>query len=160
MKKIIDEDFLLNKKKYISQCIIVALFYSIILIFLDFVVKITIVASLGATCFIIFTIPHKNASRIQYVLGGYTVGIVVGSLCVLGEYLMPAIVLSIWGAVAIGLSMFLMVILNFEHPPAAALSLGIVIGGINFKTVIMLYSIITLMLLVRWGLRKWLIDLV
>lgn len=78
MKKFIDEKFLLNKWKYISQCLIVTFFFWIILLMLDFVIKIAIVASLGATCFIIFTIPHKNASKTQYIIGGYSVGVVGG----------------------------------------------------------------------------------
>lgn len=159
MKNFIDDKFLNNKWKFILQCFIVTCFLSLILIFLDFVLKLSVVASLGATSFIIFTIPHKNASRVPYILGGYTVGVIVGIICTLGSHITMNIPLTIWGAIAIGLSMFLMVILNFEHPPAAALSLGLVMEGFDIKTVITVFTISISLLVIRWLLRKWLIDL-
>jgi CBS-domain-containing membrane protein len=102
---------------------------SIILIYLDFVFDVTLVASLGATSFILFTIPHKNASRVQYIVGGYMMGILVGSLCFYGLQLLPFIAPSTWGAIAIGCSMFIMVIFNFEHPPAAAVASVLYLTG-------------------------------
>ena len=159
MRKILDEKFVLNKKNYITQCLIVILFMSFILISLDFVFEIPIVASLGATCFIIFTFPHKNSSQLQYIVGGYIIGIIVGYSCMVGFYLLPVISLSIWGAIAIGFSMFLMVILNFEHPPAAAIALGIVMNGLEIKSLIMIFLALTLMLSVRHLLKNKLLDL-
>lgn len=160
MKKFIDEEFLLNKWKYISQCLIVTLFFGIVLLFLDFVVKIAIVASLGATCFIIFTIPHKNASKTSYIVGGYSVGAVVGGICTLGAHLVQSVPLGLWGAIAIGLSMFLMVILNFEHPPATAFALGLVTEGFDLRTITIVFMISFLLLLFRKVFRRWLIDLI
>ncbi len=160
MKNIVDDNFLQNKWKYIWQCVIVTFFVGIILVVFDFVVKLAIVTSLGATCFIVFTIPHRNSSKTVFILGGYTVGAVVGSICAIITSFTPGIPLSLWGAVAIGLSMFLMVVFNFEHPPAAALSLGIVFGGFNIGTIISVYSIAIMFLVVRKLLGKWLIDLI
>lgn len=59
----IDDNFLRNKWKYIRQVLIVTVFAAIILVFFDFVVRLAVAASLGATCFIIFTVPHKNSSQ-------------------------------------------------------------------------------------------------
>lgn len=160
MKKFIDENFLLNKWKYISQCLIVTFFFWVILLLLDIVVKMAIVASLGATCFIIFTIPHKNASKTSYIIGGYSVGVVVGGICSLGLYFTHNVPLGLWGAIAIGLSMFLMVIFNFEHPPATAFALGLVTEGYDARTIIIVFMISTILLLVRKLLRHWLIDLI
>lgn len=160
MKKFIDDNFLLNKWKYISQCLIVTFFFWIILLMLDFVMKIAIVASLGATCFIIFTIPHKNASKTSYIIGGYSVGVVVGGICSLGLHFTQNVPLGLWGAVAIGLSMFLMVIFNFEHPPATALALGLVTEGYDIRTILIVFLISCILLFVRRMLKHWLIDLI
>ena len=159
MRKILDERFLLNKRKYITQSLIVIFFMSFILLYLDIVFEIPLVASLGATCFIIFALPHKNSSQLQYIAGGYSVGIVVGYLCYYGLNCFPIIPTSLWAAISIGLSMFLMVIMNYEHPPAVAFTLGIVMNGMSIKTLIMTYLALTLMLFVRHLLRNRLIDL-
>lgn len=160
MKKFIDEKFLLNKWKYISQCLIVTFFFWIILLMLDLVMKTAIVASLGATCFIIFTIPNKNASKASYIIGGYSVGIVVGGICSLGLNFTHNLPLGLWGAAAIGLSMFFMVILNFEHPPATALALGLVTEGYYLRTILIVFLISGILLFVRRILKHWLIDLI
>ncbi len=70
---------------------------------------------------------------------------------------MPHIPESIWGAVGIGVSMLLMVVFNLEHPPASALSLGIIIEGLVILTV---FIIADFFLGVRKLLKNWLIDLV
>lgn len=160
MKNFIDENFLRNKWKYISQSILVTFFVGIILVFFDFVVKLVIAASLGATCFIIFTIPHKNASKSKYILGGYAIGVVVGGLCAMASAVTPRLPPSVWGAVAIGLTMFLMVSFNLEHPPACALSLGFVLTGFNAGTVITVFCITGFLLGVRRLLKNTLIDLI
>ena len=156
----IDDNFLRNKWKYIRQVLIVTVFAAIILVFFDFVVRLAVAASLGATCFIIFTVPHKNSSQPRYILGGYFIGAVVGSICSVLSHAAPNIPLGLWGAIAIGISMFFMVIFNFEHPPASALSLGIVIGGFSLGMIITVFSIALCLLGVRRLLRKWLIDLI
>jgi len=156
----IDDNFLGNKWKYIRQVLIVTAFGAVILIFFDFVIKLEIAASLGATCFIIFTVPHRNSSRVRYILGGYIIGAAAGSICSVLSCAVPGIPLGIWGAVAIGLSMLFMVILNFEHPPASAFSLGIVIGGFKPGMIIAVFAATLCLLGIRQLLKKWLIDLI
>ncbi|NLO38227.1 MAG: hypothetical protein GX115_01960 [Ruminiclostridium sp.] len=56
--------------------------------------------------------------------------------------------------------MFLMVLFNFEHPPACALSLGFVLTGFNVGTVITVFCITGFLLGVRRLLKKVLIDLI
>lgn len=160
MRNIIDENYLQNKWKYILQSILVTFFAGIILVFFDFVVKLVIAASLGATCFIIFTLPHKNASKSRYILGGYVIGVIVGGLCALASAVTPGLPPTVWGAVAIGLSMFLMVLFNLEHPPASALSLGFVLTGFNLGTVVVVFSIAAFLLGVRRLLKNIIIDLI
>lgn len=159
MKRFIDEGFLNNKLKYFLQCLIVTLFLLVILLLFDFVLKLSLVASIGATCFIIFTGPHKNASKYHYILGGYSVGAIMGTLCSIAQY-NTHLPVGMWGAFAIGLSVFFMVVLNFEHPPAAAFALSIVSEGFAIQTLFVAFSIVGSMLIVRKLLRGWLIDLI
>jgi CBS-domain-containing membrane protein len=93
-----------------------------------------VVASLGASSFILFATPHTNASRARNLVGSYIFGASSG---VLFSYLYIAlsafdyenryialIVLCAVCAAAAALTMFLMVCTGLVHPPAAALAVG------------------------------------
>lgn len=157
--RILDDKFKKHRKKYILQSLI-AMFVMIILgIFLDMFLQTTLLASIGATVFIIFTMPHTKRSRPRYVLGGYTVGMGVGYLCYV--VLDPSFIFveSMLVALAVGLSIFIMVTTNTEHPPAAAVAMGTVISGIDLYTVVIVYLCLILILVAKQLLSKWLIDL-
>jgi len=54
----------------------------------------------------------------------------------------------VFGAMSVGLAIFVMVITNTEHPPAASLALGLVLNEFNYRTVIVvLIGIISLSLI-------------
>lgn len=157
--RLFDKKFRQNKQKYILQCLIAMVIVGIISILLDLLLQTTILASVGATVFIIFTMPHTKRSRPRYILGGYTIGVVTGTLC----YLLvdPSILYmhSILAAVSVGLCIFFMVVTNTEHPPAAAVAMGIVVEGIDFYTIVIIYLSIVIVLLGKRIMTKWLIDL-
>ena len=145
--------------QYVAQCLIATATLGVVLFYMDIVMETAVVASIGATSFIIFTMPHTNGAKPKYILGGYAVGTIVG---VLSNYLLVlniGIPVNIVGAIAVGLAMFVMVITNTEHPPAAALALGIAIEGYTLNILIFVYGVAISLLLIKWLLRKWLIDL-
>jgi len=47
----------------------------------DVVTKAVIIAALGLSTFIAFTMPKAEVSKPRIMIGGYIVGIVVGCLC-------------------------------------------------------------------------------
>lgn len=145
--------------QYVVQCTVAAFSLGIILVYMDIYIDTTVVASMGATSFIIFTMPHKVSSRYRYILGGYTVGIIVGVIFNGLLVLDMSIHANFIGAAAVGLAMFLMVITNTEHPPAAALALGIAINGYSFEMLLFVYSVTLFLLLVKHMIKKWMIDL-
>lgn len=157
--KLVDEKFKNNKWKYISQCFIATVFIMVILFYVDIVIKTTIVASLGATSFIIFTMPKKKSSSVRNILGGYIVGAFTGGLCNMIYNFYPGLPFPIFGAFAIGISIFLMVILNAEHPPASAFAIGMVIEKYSFTTVLLVIGIASVLLLVKRYMSWWFIDL-
>ena len=101
------------------------------------------------------------------MIGGYLIGTIVGCAC---SYL-PSLPLltqlplaSAWlnqvsGAVSVGLTIFLMVIINVEHPPAAGLALGFVLNAWNLWTVVVVLAGIALLAVVKTLLKPVLIDL-
>lgn len=126
------------------------------------------VASLGATCFIVFAAPRSESARPRVLLGGYLVGTFSGTLCSLlaRSSLVTSVgvsqnkLLVIFGALAVGLAISIMVFTNTGHPPAAGLALGFVLSPWNYATIILVLSAAGLLSLVRWLLRKVLVDLV
>ena len=48
-----------------------------------------------------------------------------------------------FGAISVGLTIFMMVITNTGHPPAASLALGLIINECNYMTIIVVLIGIT-----------------
>lgn len=92
--------------------------------------RILIIASLGSSAFTAFAAPKKDSSRPRFLIGGYIAGCLSG-ICMnffnkLDLPLIPEHYAHIIPcALAVGLAMFLMVILKYQHPPAAALAMGL-----------------------------------
>lgn len=155
----IDPKFKGHRRNYILQSFLALIVIFIMSLFIDIFMQTTIIASLGATVFILFTMPHKQVSRGRYIFGGYTIGIIVGSLCtrlMLPEFIFEeSLILSL----AVGLALFLMVVTNTEHPPAAALAMGIAVEGADFFTIIAIYICILIVFVGKKLLSPWLVNL-
>jgi CBS-domain-containing membrane protein len=131
-----DPKFKDNPGKYIAQCAMAALVLFVVLLLLDVRSNAAVIGALGASSFIAFTMPHANVSKPRYLLGGYAVGIVVGVACYYTSRLavlanVPLFQESgpeVFGALAVGISIFVMVITNLEHPPAAGVALGLALN--------------------------------
>jgi CBS-domain-containing membrane protein len=140
---LIDKKFKDNKARYILQCALATVCVLIILFVLDPLTDTTTIAALGASSFIAFTMPHKRVSRPRLMIGGYVIGLIVGYICFRLLTWPTLVVLEIvqrygqvaFGALAVGTSIFLMVITDSEHPPAAGLALAFVITGTDAVTV-------------------------
>ena len=132
--RVFDPKFKENVPRYILQCLLAMIIIFVVLLLDDAVFSMTIVASLGASTFIALTMPHTNASRPRYLIGGYVVGAACGVLMNYACNRLLSVNFQVFGhspyiiscAAAVGLAMFVMVITDTEHPPAAALSMGLV----------------------------------
>jgi CBS-domain-containing membrane protein len=135
MKALIDRNFRPHKLKYVFQCLLAAVAIALILAILNTISNAGVTAALGASTFIVFALPHTQASRARYLIGGYIVGCAVGMLFLWLRltttlpqqlWIIPSFPFVIFAASAVGLATFLMVLTNSEHPPAAGLCLGFV----------------------------------
>jgi CBS-domain-containing membrane protein len=92
------------------------------------------VAALGSSAFIVFAMPKNITAQPRNVIGGHVVGVISGSACVSlilfsgndSEFL-----LILAAASAVGLSIFIMVVTDTEHPPAGSTALGLVFHAYN-----------------------------
>lgn len=153
----IPEDFRLFWKNYIFQSLLATLTTFIVLSLLS-IEHAVIIASIGATAFIVFAMPKSITAKPRSVIGGHLVGLLSGSLCALiphPSFLQSVIVYSL----AVGLSIFVMVIVDMEHPPASGTALGVAIMGPSPGVMIaVITSAVTLSLVHRF-LRPFLKDL-
>ncbi len=131
-----DPKFAANRHMYVAQTLLASLVMFFVLTVLDAKTHAALVASLGASSFIAFTMPHAQVARPRYILGGYAVGVGVGVLCFLVGLALaqaeapisPKTIEIGLASLAMGLAIFLMVVLNLEHPPAAGVALGLVLN--------------------------------
>ena len=162
-----DPKFHDNRGAYIAQTTLAALVMFFVLHVLNALTNAATIAALGATSFIAFTMPHANASRPRYLLGGYAVGLSVGFICHFGAEWAGATTIPwladsshvAFAAVSLGVSIFLMVVANFEHPPAASLALGLVLGECSGRTILVIVLGITILTGLKTVLKPALINL-
>ena len=144
-------------KNYLYQSFLADIVLAVIMLALT-MQDAVVIASIGATAFIIFLMPSNITANPRRVVGGHIIGLVSGSLAALIlQYTIISYVVVY--AIVVGLSAFLMVALDFEHPPASGTALGIAITGFHpsvFITVII--SSIILSIAHRF-LKKYLKDL-
>jgi len=154
---------------YILQSLLATITLIIILYFENIFTSAAVVASLGATTFIIFAMPGYTTARPRSVVGGHIIGIIVGISCSYIAFYMQnrnSFFLSqdtlkiLIPAISVGLSIFFMVITNTEHPPAAGTALGITIQGWSYSTILVILITISLLSLAKYLLKPWLKDLV
>lgn len=154
-------EFKAHWKAYVFQSLFATISIFFVLVVMDFS-KAVIVASIGATTFIIFALPNKLTARPYNVIGGHIVGILCGTL---GAWMAVHIPLDHPGiraagdALAVGLAMFIMVVTDTEHPPAAGTALGVAIYGFSWGITGEVIAAAVLLSLIRFFFRKELRDL-
>ena len=164
---VLDPKFANNKVRYVWQCGLGTLSMLVILLVLNQISASAVVASMGASCFISFLMPHSHTARPRSLLGGYLVGMAFGCLFnTLSTVPVIASWLTVWqdphipmAAIAVGLSMFGMAVTNTEHPPAAGLALGLVFDDITRMLILIILTGIVSLTIIKTLLKPYMIDL-
>jgi CBS-domain-containing membrane protein len=144
-------------KNYVFQSLLAALTTFVVLLFLS-LQEAVIVASIGATAFIVFAMPNSITARPRNVIGGHLVGLLCGTLFALiphSSFLYSAVAYSL----SVGLSIFIMVVIDTEHPPASGTALGVAITGFSTAVVLAVMTSAVVLSLVRHSFRRHLRDL-
>lgn len=168
LKRIVSQKARENIRPYIYQSALATLAILLILLFLDVISHTAIIATLGSSTFLVFTRPRAYASRLRPLLGGYLIGTTVGMffyyLSLLpGLVSLPvstSTVYVVFSAMAVGGAIFLMVITNTEHSPAAGMAMGLVINAWDFQTILFIFSAVGMLAILRHVLRPYMIDLI
>jgi CBS-domain-containing membrane protein len=149
--------FLSLWKNYLYQSFLATIIVFIILLVLD-IENVVVIASIGSSAFIIFTMPRNITARPRRLIGGHIVGLASGSLCALIPHASALASASVF-ALAVGISILLMVMLDFEHPPASGTALGVAMTGFSVSIMLALITSILLLSLSHYFSRRFLRDL-
>ncbi|MCK4718276.1 MAG: HPP family protein [Thermoplasmata archaeon] len=167
---IIDKKLMKGKGKawnYVLQSWMAMVTVMMVLLVLDPVTEGIVVASMGASAFIVFAMPKQVTANPRNVVGGQTVGVLTGGLCYLlfiwegftcllgsGSFgLIFAVGLSV------GLSTFFMAATDTEHPPASGTAVGIVIAGWSWEVALFIILAASMLSFAKFMLKRWLVDL-
>lgn len=155
--KKIDREFRQHWKNYVLQSILATVAVFIVLYFLS-IQHAVIIASIGATAFIIFAMPDSITAQPRNVIGGQLVGLFFGFLFSLVP---PATMLSsmIVYSLAVGASILTMVIIDMEHPPAAGTALGVALTGITWEVFVAIVVSIILLSIIHVLFKPYIRDL-
>jgi len=144
-------------KNYLYQSFLATVIIFIVLLLLT-IEHVVVIASIGATAFIVFTMPRNITAKPRRVIGGHLVGLFSGSLCALiphSSTLSSIIVFSL----AVGISICLMVALDVEHPPASGTALGIALTGFSPSVMIAVLTSSIVLSLAHHFSKRFLKDL-
>jgi CBS-domain-containing membrane protein len=153
-----DEKIKLFWKNYIIQTLLATLSIFILLVSLH-LQNAVIIASIGATAFIVFTMPQDITAHPRNVIGGHFVGFACGALCALIPHSTFVATAAVF-ALAVGLSIFLMVVIDTEHPPASGTALGLAITGYSSSALISVVTSVIILSLIHRLLKSHLKNLV
>jgi len=166
--RLFDAKFRRYPGHYFIQSFLAALVIMMAVLLMDAVAHTALIASLGATAFIAFTMPHLQVARPRFLIGGYVMGtlsgvcfgLLHGSKWLAGWGVSPVAAEVVLGGFAVGLAILLMLITDTEHPPAAGIALGLVIShDWGFPTLAVILGCVVMLCAVKHVLRRYLIDL-
>ena len=151
------EEFRLYWKHYVLQSLFATVAVFVVLYFLS-LQNAVIIASIGATAFIVFTMPDYVTAQPRNVIGGHLVGLFWGFVFSLIPHAATFEDLVCY-SLAVGLSIFTMVVTDTEHPPAAGTALGVAITGMSPSVLVAVILSIVLLSLMHRVFKPYLRDL-
>ena len=119
-----------------------------------------VIASIGATAFIVFALPNNIAAEPKRIIGGHFLGFFIGSCFAVFPFMDIIFFKAIWFALSIGFTILLMVVLDFEHPPAAGTALGMTLVGYSGSAAIAIIISVLSLAIIAYIFKPYLEDLV
>ncbi len=156
-------EFKMHWKNYVFQSLFATCVIFVVMLYLGVGEhRSVIVASIGATAFLVFALPQKSLSQPRNVIGGHLVGLISGCLSVLIMKYAPSdseYILATLYAFSVGFSMFVMVVVDAEHPPGSGTALGITVGGFSWDVLLTVMISAVVLSLIHHFAKSYLRDL-
>lgn len=143
-------------KHYCLQPLLAVIIMTIVLYVFNSIATTDILWAVGAgalasTCATVFIMPDCGPAQPVKIIGGYTVGLLVGELVRLllmtvhqfaGSFMLDQHyqLLGVLASITIGFSIAFMALFKVEHPPAAGLSIVLVLDLRDYKSMIVIFT--------------------
>jgi len=164
--KILDDKFKRSGKRHITQSLIATVSFAVILLFINVFSNIAIVTALAASAFIVFAMPEEIIASPRNLIGGHMTALIIGMFISLScrinmveGFISDRYYYIIIASLAIGITMFVMVITNTEHPPACSTALGLAIHDWNADTIVFIITFVIGLSIIKYLLRNKLVNL-
>ena len=119
-----------------------------------------IIASIGATAFIVFAMPNNIAAEPKRIIGGHFLGFFIGSCFAVFPFMDVVLFKALWFSLSVGITILFMVVLDLEHPPAAGTALGMTLIAYSSTSVVTIFISVLFLAIVGHLSKPYLKDLV
>ena len=166
--QLLDPQFRRSHKNYLVQVALATAALFAILLLVDSLSDAALAVGLGSSAIIIFLSPSYRSASLRGLVGGHTLGVLIGLACslllfstaledpVADSTVLRAAIL----AVSLGLLMLLMSTTDTEHPPAAGTVLGIAVKPWDAVTLSIIIGAVLLLAMIKFLLHRYLHDLI
>jgi len=117
--------------------------------------KVVVISAMGATAFIVFTMPTAASAQTRNVIGGHLVGLLVGTV-----FYFTGIAFYIEFPLVVAIAVFIMVAFDFEHPPAAGTAIAVLINEVSWDVFVTIMISAVVLSQCRYYLRHYLKNLI
>ena len=117
--------------------------------------RVVIISAMGATTFIVFAMPKTVSAGTKNVIGGHLAGLISGAI-----FYFIGLPYFLEYSLAVGIAIFLMVVLDVEHPPAAGTALAVVTHEVSLDVFVTVMVSAVVLTQCRYYLRHYIRDLV
>ena len=104
--------------------------------------------------------PNSITAQPRRIIGGHLVGFFVGSCFGVFPFINVLFFTALWYALSVGITLFIMVVMDFEHPPAAGTALGMTVTGYSQDAAIAIITSVILLALISHYAKPFIRDLV
>ena len=104
--------------------------------------------------------PNNVSGQPKRIIGGHLHGFFVGSCFAIFPLMDFLLFGALWHALAVGITLFAMVVLDFEHPPAAGTALGMTVTGYSQDAAVAIITSVILLAFISHYAKPFIRDLV
>lgn len=119
-------------------------------------------SSLASSAFICFGMPQSPTAKLYRLLLSYFVAIIMGvifhnlpDVLIYKPYIKLPVAMAISAALSVALTMFVLTLFDWGHPPAMGLSLGLVVVQWDYGVLITVIIALALLCMIRVLLQSW-----
>ena len=154
-----DKKYKQNWQHYLIQCGLGGLAIYLGLFLINLQQNPVILASVGASTFIVFVTPENYSAHRRNILGGHLMGFIVGGLVNLIPHTSYSNFAVILYSLAVAAALLVMALTDTEHPPAAGTALGIAVQGASVRIFVSLAICVLVLSLFHHFFKKYLKNL-